>query len=230
MVPRAALRLAGYNAAMLLLLLAACTEPAPDTDKPADTGSPVDTSSNVDTSADTSEDTGADTAEDTGTSGLPDARDAMVRSGEDCEEIAGHTDVPAARAWYWGELTGDPEAGFTGVEAWYFYGNTAWYDHGLEDCEVHFDLGEIEVTGAGACDTCDYGVRVVAEVNLDRTTCPPSIYAGYEQMNEAYAIEQLGDGSASWYFPASGNPLGDGYWDSTGVNYLADDGCSLPVD
>jgi hypothetical protein len=213
---------------MFALLLLACTEPK-DSGNLGETGEPVDTDTGAEP-VDT-DDTG-DTADtgDTGTSGLPDARDRMVRSGEDCEDIAGHDDVPAARLWYWGELSGDAETGFTGVEAWYFFGNTSWYARGLEDCEVHFDLSDIEVTGAGACSTCDYGVKVEAEVNLDLTTCPPSLYAGYETMTEAYAIELLGDGSASWYFPGSGNALGDGYWDSTGVNYLADDGCSLPVD
>ncbi len=71
---------------------------------------------------------------------------------------------------------------------------------------------------------------MLAVVNDDRTTCNPQLYAGYEEMDEAYALELVGDGTASWYFPGSGTLLGDGYWNELGINYLADDGCSLPVD
>ncbi len=214
----------------LLLSLFACS-PDPAEAGKGDTGRP-DTGGldSAETASESGQDTALDTSEDTGATALPDARDKMVRSGEDCEEIAGHTDVPAARLWYWGELAGDAASGFTGVEAWYFYGNSAWTAYGLEDCEVHFDLSAIEVVGAGGCDTCDFGVNVTANVNLDRTTCLEGLYRGYQEMAEQYAIELLGDGSASWYFQGSGNPLGDGYWDASGVNYLADDGCSLPVD
>jgi hypothetical protein len=227
---------------LLLLTFAACSGDAEDTGKSGrpgggDTGS-GDTGSGDTGSGDTdSADTGADSADtgggdtgDTDTGGLPDARDRMVRSGEDCEEIAGHDDVPAARLWYWGELHGDAESGFTGEEAWYFYGNTAWYARGLEDCEVHFELSSITVGSGGACTTCDFGVTLEADVDLDATTCPAALYRGYAHMEEAYAIEELGDGSASWYFPGSGNLLGDGYWNELGVNYLADGGCSLAVD
>jgi hypothetical protein len=224
-----------FLAVALAVCLAACTGNAEDSGPSGkgdsgkgDSGGGDDTA--VDSGGDTGGDTGQDTGDDTGTDLLPDARDGMVRSGEDCEVIGGHTDVPAARLWYWGELTGEPSGGFTGVEAWYFFGNSSWYARGLEDCEVHYDLSEIEIASAGACATCDFGVRLTADVNLDRTTCPASLYRGYEQMKESYAIEELGDGSASWYFPTSGNALGDGYWTAAGVNYLADDGCTLPVD
>ncbi len=216
-----------------LLLLAACPE-ADYTDLDTEPGhheGDADTDSDAYTDADTDADTDtADTGEDTGGSTLPDARDGMARNGSACADIAGHTDIPAAQLWYWGELHGDEASGFSGEEAWYFYGNQPWYDRGLSDCEVHYDLVTVTVAGKGACAACEYGVAVEAGLNAERTTCPPSLYAGYETMEESYAIDQGGGGVASWYFPGSGNLLGTGFWDETGVNYLADDGCTLPVD
>ena len=212
---------------MLALLFLAC--PAnPDLDTtPADTDSGTDSgidSGDSDTSdTDTSEDT------DTGGDGLRDVRDEMARNADACAIIGGHDDVSAAQQYYWGEFLGDEATGWTGDEAWYLYGNEAWYARGLEDCEIWFTV-TAEAASTGACTGCDVGLIAEAVLDTDRTTCPASQYEGFAMMTEPYAVELLGDGSVDWYFPDLGSYFGRGYWDASGMNYLADDGCTLPVD
>lgn len=208
-----------------LLLFAAC-----GTADPTDTSSPADTAGSAD-SADTgdTQDTG-DTGDtqDTGPA-IPDARDAMIRNADACEEIGGHTDVPAAEEYYWGQFVGNETDGWTGEEAWYLFGNTAWHASGREDCEVHFTVTAVK-GNVGKCASCDVGLVAHAEVDLATTTCSPGQYAGYEVMDEPYAVELLGDGSADWSFPSSGTVFGHGYWVEGALNYLSDGGCDLPAD
>ena len=208
----------------MLLLLLACTEAPtaegyPHNPPPEDTGETGGGDTDTGDSGDT----------DTGGSGLKDVRNEMIRGAEACEVIAGHDDVPAAQTYYWGEFVGSDAAGWVGEEAWYLFGNQPWYAHGLEDCEVWYDV-VAEPAATGACSSCDAGLLAHATVNLAKTTCNASQYADSESMEEPYAIERLGDGSVDWYFPGSGSQYGRGYWNEVAMNYLADGGCSLPVD
>lgn len=218
-----------YTAAMILLLatLACSTSTDSGTDQPGDTAD-----SAVDT-GDSAVDTGGDTA-DTGDTEdtapvLKDVREEMLRSADACLVIGGHNDVPAAQVYYWGEFTGSTADGWTGEEVWYYFGNPKWVEHGLEDCEVHFTV-TAGAGNTGACGSCDVGLIVRAQVDLSSTTCNAAQYAGYETMEEPYAVELLGDGSADWAFPSSGEVFGHGYWIEGAMNYLSDGGCELPVD
>ena len=212
----------------MLLFLLACTEDPKDTGS-SHTGQPADTGdSAADTGTGDTADT--DTGDDTDTgSGLKDVRDEMIRNADACQIIGGHDDVPAAQQYYWGEFHGNDDDGWTGEEVWYLFGNQPWYDRGLEDCEVHFDI-TADPAGTGACTSCDAGLVAHAVVNVSNTTCPAPQYGGYETMEEPYAVERLGDGSIDWYFPGSGSQFAHGYWIEGAMNYLADDGCTLPVD
>lgn len=212
---------------LTLLLTLACSTETTDT-AATDTGAGGDTGDTLGDTTDTGDTADTGDTEDTGGT-LKDVRDEMIKNADACVVIGGHTDVPAAQQYYWGEFEGNETDGWTGEEAWYLYGNEVWHDRGLSDCEVHFTV-TAEPASKGACSSCDFGLVAQATVNLETTTCEPSQYAGYETMEEPYAVERLGDGSVDWAFPGSGTVFAHGYWIEGAMNYLADDGCTLPVD
>lgn len=80
-------------------------------------------------------------------------------------------------------------------------------------------------SAAGACSSCDYGVRVDATLNAGQTTCPEGLYKGEESYSVTYGVDEATDGTAEIYFASSGNLLGRGYGNGTAFNYVSDVSC-----
>lgn len=227
--------IARYIPAMLLsLLYLACESTVECGDKTdcvepdADTDADSDTDTDSDTATDTDTDSGSDSGTDTGDL-LPEVLAEMPPGADACQEFGGHSDVEGAQLWYYGTFEGDATTGWTGIERWYIFPNDAWIANAGTECVVEYDV--TAVSGPkGACASCDIGFVATAQINVDNSTCAAGWWAGYETMEEPYAVETLGDGSADWYFSGSGTLFAHGYWQPVQLNYLGDGGCSVRVE
>ncbi len=215
----------------LLSFLVACGGEA--SDKPADTSaedatdtSSLDTAGGTDT-GDTS-DSGTDTAaEAAALEAALDLSGEFQRDATGCEDVSG-TPVPGAAAYFVGrylERSGGDMRGWTGTEQWALFANAAWRDVGGMDCVVTWTV-TASVTEAGACATCDYGMRVEASLDAARTTCPAELYAGDETFRTTYGVDTHDDGSASVYYASSGNLLAErAVWNARGIGYRTERAC-----
>lgn len=207
---------------LLFLAFVACTG---DTDK--DTGAPADTDTGEDTGTDTDTGNDTDTGDDTDTDTaveptLTDARDAMQRDAEGCQDVEGTPAAGAAR-YFWGEYTGDIAEGWEGTEAVYVFANDTWKASGGADCVAYWvTTGDFGSTGA--CPTCDIGVAVTATYDVVNSTCPEDMWG--EDFADTYAIDRKSDGMTDWYYSESGTLFGAGYWkNDLGMNFLSERAC-----
>ena len=89
---------------------------------------------------------------------------------------------------------------------------------------------EVAEHSTGSCGNCELGFDVTASVDLSQSTCDSAMWEGYETMEEPYAVDEIKDGTATWYYYNTGTTLGYGFWDESGANYLADGGCTPRVE
>ena len=202
-------RLALLSHVLPLLSLTACSGAKDDTDTEAS-----------EDSADTGGDTGAgtDPAADT------DVRNDMQDDADGCQDYEGNA-VPGAASYFVGDYVGSEADGWTGTEEWWLWANGAWKERGGDDCVVVWNV-DATPSDVGACGACEVGLDIAAAIDASRTTCPTALWEGLENWSEAYAMDQLPDGAARWYFAESGTPLGDGWWTDTTANWISDRSCT----
>ena len=194
----------------LSLALAACPSDKEDTASPE-----ADTDTDTDADTDTDTDTDADTD-------LPDLTAGLDEGG--CEELPDHGAIPGARSYFVGSYLWTEEDTAEGSEQWLIFANDAWADVGGSDCSVVL-LTSASKGDAVACGACDFSLAVQATLDAVATDCPEEIYAGDESWEVTYDVELAADGSATWYYASSGNPVGTGYWNASGQNFLTEGTC-----
>lgn len=163
---------------------------------------------------------GGGTGTEEGVPGLKDARDDMDRSAGGCQDLQGDA-LPGANSYFWGEYEGSSAEGWFGTEKFYVFANDTLKDAGGEDCEVTWVVTAGQVA-PGSCSGCEVALDVSA--TLDSSTCGDGM-ADEASFTITYAVDQLSDGTARWFFDSSGNELGQGYWNGNGMNYLTDPSC-----
>lgn len=185
-------------------------------DEPAD-------DSVVETDADTDADSDTDTDADSDP-GLPDLTDQMEPDYCD-NQSAGHESWVGATEYYLGELVRQGSSGWAGTETLYIFATTEWESNGGADCVAVWDLTGTTASPSG-CGSCDYAIAIDATLNTTATTCGSTFTLNAETYSVTYDVAEPGDGSASFYFHDSGNPLGQGYTNEQGVNYLSNRSCA----
>jgi hypothetical protein len=200
-------------ALLALSFLSACSGGKEDAEAPADSAD--------DTGG---QDSGTDTDEDTDPTQDTDVRNDMQENADGCQDYGGNA-VPGAASYFVGDYVGNATDGWTGTEEWWLWANGAWKERGGEDCVV---VWNVDATPAdpGACGACETGLAIDAAIDATRTTCPTPLWEGLEYWSESYAMDQLPDGAARWYFAETGTPLGDGWWTESTANWISDRACT----
>ena len=73
------------------------------------------------------------------------------------------------------------------------------------------------------CATCEVHAEVQLTYDGGASTCPEDMYGDSD--SGTYEVDLLTDGTSNWYFLASGNQFGAGYWNEAGMNFLTDRTC-----
>jgi len=209
----------------LLLFLLACSDkdatdsgfPDADADTDADADSDTDSDADADSDADSDADTDADTDADADTDpqGLPDLTEDLDTTW--CDTAEGKEDWPGATSYY----VGSYEKGGDGWEKWLLHGTSEW-NSGLH-CQVVWTV-KTSVGTTGACNSCDYGLTVEAELDTTNTDCPSGLY-DTEGWTDSYDVRENDDSTSNFFFAGSGTEFGSGYWDATHVNWITDRSC-----
>ena len=156
----------------------------------------------------------------TASGSLPNPMDDI--SFSDCEGYDG-VDIPGAERFFYGQFEVDEAGNISGIEQILNYANSSWKALGEDDCiSVYMVTGV--VTTPVACTSCDIGISIEANLDTNQSTCPDALNEGFESFSTSYDISQSADGKSTWYF-TSGNPLGQGYHDDSGLNYLSAGSC-----
>jgi hypothetical protein len=148
--------------------------------------------------------------------------DVSTLSNSNCQDVEG-TPVAGAEVYFAGNFGIDGDV-IKGVEVVYFMANETWKATGEDDCQI-----VLQVTGnftdIGTCTACDTGISLVATIIDSQSTCPQGLQTDYESLIETYAIQQLPDGSANWFFHSSGNQFASGSHTDESLQYLSDFQC-----
>lgn len=201
-----------FPVAVALLLAGKCGDDPPATD---------DSTVEGDADADSDSDTDTDSDSD-GDTDLPDLSTEMET--EYCDTAAGREDSVGATEYYLGLLSRDGETGWTGTETLYIWATSEWEAAGGADCVAVWDLHGA-TTGVSSCAGCEYAVALDATLNVGATTCPGSFTQGAHTWSSTYDIDEHEDGTIDVFFADTGNPLGGGLFNASGLTYLSNRTC-----
>lgn len=141
---------------------------------------------------------------------------------DNCTDLPDFEGVSGAASYFIGEYS--PAGGPTGgTETWALYANPVWEAAGGADCVVVWEMSAVS-TAVGSCGSCDYGLDVTGNIDLSATTCPKPLYSGQESWTTSYDVDEQDDGSADWYYGATGTVVGSGYV-GAGVSFITPASC-----
>lgn len=157
------------------------------------------------------------------TTGTIDSINSDLTEDSACDGYDG-TPIPGGTSYFVGAYSING-SDVSGEERWIILSNDTWEnteDGG--DCEIVWTMVGSTQDPQG-CAACDFGIAASGSVDRGRTTCPDEIYAGDENMQVSYSILRSESGESSWYFSASGNPLGTGSWSDSAIDFVSDGEC-----
>ena len=112
-------------------------------------------------------------------------------------------------------------------QEWLVYlANDGWAARGGQDCTIVWDMQATTEAGGGNCAICTWTLAVTARMNASLTSCPSSLTADIAQLNERYAVAELGGDAIELYFAQTGNYLSSGSLVEGRLEYLTDGSCS----
>ncbi len=145
-----------------------------------------------------------------------------------CEQYEGQA-IPASTVYWVGEfvLAGDS---VSGTETWLHYANQAWRDTGADDCSVIW-TGRGTIGDVVGCSTCSYSLQLSFTADLVNSSCPEGLTPA-DSMDEDYSYDVTydvlaeGSGAVRFYYPGSGNLLGEGTLQGDRLNYVTAGRCA----
>ena len=121
-------------------------------------------------------------------------------------------------------MRGPSSSSSRGQEEWLLYANDSWRATGVNDCAVTWNI-QAEETDAGVCAACDITVAVAATIDIARTSCPEGLWENDANYTVTYDVIWNEAGDSSWFFAASGNPMGIGSHADGAMNYITSRSC-----
>jgi hypothetical protein len=171
------------------------------------------------------DDTGeASIPDDAGTvDALTDLTDDLDTSG--CDDVDGYP-VPGAAGYFAGSYAKISDGEWRGAEQWLLFANDTWVEYDGHDCTITWSVVASESDSTGACAACDLGLEISATIDLGNTDCPEALYEGEENWTTGYGIMRSSDGTAQWFYQATGTPLGAGDYGNGTLEFLSDKSCN----
>ena len=135
-----------------------------------------------------------------------------------------NTPIPGGTSYFVGDYSING-SDVSGEERWIILSNDKWEDtEEGGDCEIVWTMvGSTQ--DPQNCAACDFGIAAAGSVDRGRSTCPEEIYTGDENIQVSYSILRSESGETTWYFAASGNPLGGGTWSESAIGFVTDGEC-----
>lgn len=201
------------RAPWMLLWLAACSSPGPE---------PLDPPGADDTAL-----TGDDDGGDPGhfDDAIPDPWEVMD-PGYCATRPYYDPDWSVGTSWFVGDFRFKNGA-WIGTETWVLYFNeTAASALEIEACQVVWAVSATEQEPE-SCAACDFGLLVSANLDATATDCPEGLWIDDQSFTVGYDIMAHSDGTTSFLFASSGNPVGGWYWHGDRYTFLSSPSCMI---
>ena len=122
---------------------------------------------------------------------------------------------------------------WSGLEWYFLIPTTAGLAEGASECQIVYTMTGTRIRGTGACTDCDIGVATEGTFSEALTTCSDATIAGMFSIDATapwstdIALDELGDGTATWHFSTDGSTFGTGPYSTTAGGFASDEMCEF---